>query len=166
VHASHLCDNATVTELPARGFAAVATRAITPGETVAVFAGAVIGGAELADMSDSARSRAVQIEEDLYLSSPQLPHGNAVNHSCDPNCGLRGANLVVAMRHIAAGEEITYDYATSAGSPYAEFECTCEDWTIPELQLRYRGHFSPYLANRIGRLAGVGAGASRRAYAY
>jgi hypothetical protein len=33
---------------------------------------------------------------------------------------------------------------------------------LPELQLRYRGSFSPYLANRIAALASVGA--SRRAF--
>jgi len=39
--------------------------------------------------------------------------GDLVNHSCDPNCGLVGAVLVVAMRDIEPGEEITFDYAMS-----------------------------------------------------
>jgi hypothetical protein len=34
---------------------------------------------------------------------------------------------------------------------------------LPELQLRYRGTFSPYLAKRIAALANVGA--ERRAFA-
>ncbi len=38
-----------------------------------------------------------------------------VNHSCDPNCGIRlndvAAHDYVARRAIAAGEEITFDYA-------------------------------------------------------
>jgi hypothetical protein len=41
--------------------------------------------------------------------------GSMVNHSCDPNCGIRtnetGAPDLVAWRFIAAGEEITFDYA-------------------------------------------------------
>ena len=36
------------------------------------------------------------------------------------------------------------------------------DWMIPELQLRYRGTFSPYLAKRIAGLASVAA--TRRAF--
>ena len=42
--------------------------------------------------------------------------GPKVNHSCDPDCGVR-ANLAaegfdfVALRPIAAGDEITFDYA-------------------------------------------------------
>ncbi len=43
-------------------------------------------------------------------------NGPKVNHSCDPNCGVRPNPDVdgfdfVARRPIAAGEEITFDYA-------------------------------------------------------
>jgi len=38
------------------------------------------------------------------------------------------------------------------------------DWMLPELQIRYRGYFSPYLAARIASLATIGAG--RRAFSY
>ena len=43
-------------------------------------------------------------------------NGPKVNHSCDPNCGVRINPEVagfdfVARRPIAAGEEITFDYA-------------------------------------------------------
>ncbi len=42
--------------------------------------------------------------------------GPKVNHSCDPNCGVRFNAAVdgfdfVALRPIAAGDEITFDYA-------------------------------------------------------
>jgi hypothetical protein len=68
--------------------------------------------------------------------------------------------LVVAMRDIAIGEELTFDYAMSDGGDYDEFDCLCEsndcrgvvtgrDWRLPELQTRYAGWFSPYLARKI-----------------
>ena len=43
-------------------------------------------------------------------------NGPKVNHSCDPNCGVRinpdvGGFDFVARRPIAAGQEITFDYA-------------------------------------------------------
>ena len=41
---------------------------------------------------------------------------------------------------------------------------TGNDWMLPELHLRYRGRFSPYLATRIASLASVGA--ERRAFSY
>ena len=83
--------------------------------------------------------------------------------------------MLVALRDIAVGEELAYDYATTDGSDYDEFECdvrqraacrgkvTGHDWMLPELQLRYRGTFSPYLAKRIAALVSVGA--ERRAFA-
>ena len=83
-----------------------------------------------------------------------------INHSCDPNAGLVGQVVLVALRDIRAGEEICFDYATSDGSPYDEFECHCggktcrrhvtgDDWKLPALQARYAGHFSPYIQRRI-----------------
>ena len=71
-----------------------------------------------------------------------------------------GSNLVVAMRDLEAGEEITFDYAMCDGSDDDEFVCGCEaehcrglitgaDWLKPELQQRYAGWFSSYLARRI-----------------
>jgi hypothetical protein len=67
------------------------------------------------------------------------------------------------MRDIQPGEELTFDYAMSDGSPYDEFECFCgspncrrkitgDDWKIPELWKKYKGYFSPYLARRIAVL--------------
>jgi SET domain-containing protein len=47
-------------------------------------------------------------------------HGMAmfINHSCDPNCETReedGRVWITAIRKIAAGEEITYDYCLYDG---------------------------------------------------
>lgn len=74
-----------------------------------------------------------------------------LNHSCDPNVWFEGAALVT-RRPIAAGEELTYDYAT--GTTDVLLYCHCEtyrcrqlvegsDWQIPQLQQRYAGHWAP-----------------------
>jgi len=34
-----------------------------------------------------------------------------INHSCEPNVGFAGNVVLVAMRDIEAGEELTTDYA-------------------------------------------------------
>ena len=47
-----------------------------------------------------------------------------INHSCDPNAWLDGLN-VTARRRIAAGEEITLDYATFCNETMLEFPCAC-----------------------------------------
>ncbi len=46
------------------------------------------------------------------------------NHSCDPNTEFVGLN-VVAMRHIASGEELTIDYSRSMNESSAAFDCHC-----------------------------------------
>ena len=33
-----------------------------------------------------------------------------LNHSCNPNCGIKGKLKVVALKNIKKGEEITIDY--------------------------------------------------------
>ena len=102
--------------------------------------------------------------EALFLAgSPEPEPADFINHSCQPNGRMSGATMVIAARDIEVGEPITYDYATSDGSDYDEFECLCGeptcrgvvtglDWTKPELQEKYAGWFSPYLARRIAAL--------------
>jgi len=34
-----------------------------------------------------------------------------INHSCDPNMGIKGSVTFVALRNIKATEELTYDYS-------------------------------------------------------
>lgn len=153
-----------------------ATAPIAAGETVVVFGGAVVRRAQL-DATPGAQ--AIQIDDDLFLMSRARELGGAdagehVNHACEPNCGFLGNVVLVAMRDIAGGEELTFDYAMSDGCDYDEFECACgrpgcrrkvtgNDWMRPELQRRYRGWFSPYLARRIARL--TPGRASRRVFA-
>ena len=51
-----------------------------------------------------------------------------VNHSCDPNCGLieRGGHVfLVTLRGIRAGEELTFDYATSMTDEPWGISCAC-----------------------------------------
>lgn len=51
-----------------------------------------------------------------------------VNHSCDPNCEIdiiRGHIWVLALRDIARGEELSYDYAWDIDDEYADRPCLC-----------------------------------------
>jgi uncharacterized protein len=158
------------------GFGTVAAEPIAAGEVIASFGGRCCTRAELAELPADRQSRSIQVEEELFLVvGPERQPADLINHSCTPNCGMSGATILLAMRDIAVGEAITYDYAMSDGSDYDEFECRCgaancrgkvtgDDWMLPEVQLAYRGYFSPYLARRISRL--VVADVGRRAFAY
>jgi len=144
-----------------KGWGSFAIAEIPAGTTVAAFGGHVAERAVLEALPADRQSRSIQIDEDLFLVSSEQPEpGDMINHSCDPTCGLRGEIVVVALRELHPGDELTFDYATSDGTDYDEFECHCgaatcrgtvtgHDWRLPELQHRYAGHFSPYLAARI-----------------
>ena len=82
-----------------------------------------------------------------------------VNHSCEPNCGLRGEITFVAMREIRKGEELTCDYAMIDNDDY-EFVCNCGsascrkkvtgyDWKIKDIQHKYSNYFARYLVDKI-----------------
>lgn len=82
-----------------------------------------------------------------------------INHSCNPNCGLRGEITFVAMRDINTNEELTIDYSFVDNEDYS-FMCTCgedccrstvtgRDWKIEEIQQRYFDFFAAYLKEKI-----------------
>jgi hypothetical protein len=139
-----------------------ARRSIRAGERIAVWGGEVITWEALKRLPTEVRRLTLQIEEQLYLVSSREGPADWVNHSCEPNAGLGGQIVLVAMRGIAPDEEVCFDYAMSDGSPYDEFDCSCgsrhcrrrvtgNDWRRPELIERYKGYFSPYLQRRINR---------------
>lgn len=147
-----------------KGWGSYVVEPIEAGETVAAFGGHIVPLAVLQTFSDDRQGRSIQVDTDLYLVSGDTPDaGDMLNHSCEPNCGLLGQMLVVAMRDIEPGEELSFDYAMCDASDYDEFRCLCgeptcreivtgSDWRDPDLQAKYAGWFSPYLARRIAAL--------------
>jgi SET domain-containing protein len=159
---------------PIHGRGLFAVRPIRRGEVVAVKGGHILDGRALRRSPARAAVSYIQIDDGRYIGAltPREVSANKlfINHSCAPNAGLRGEITFVALRRVAAGEEITYDWAMEEHGRHRT-RCTCgaascrkiltgRDWMIPALQRRYRGYFSPYLAARIARLR---ARAARRA---
>lgn len=48
-----------------------------------------------------------------------------LNHSCEPNLGIKGARTFVARRDIESGEHLTFDYSTTECDPYWSLEVPC-----------------------------------------
>ena len=110
--------------------AEVAVRAIRRGELICTFQGELFSFDEIVARIDRGDSRSgddpLELGPDRYVEL-ELPY-LAFNHSCDPNAALVGERDLVAMRDIAAGEEISYDYSLNIGldNPYVmKFECVC-----------------------------------------
>jgi SET domain-containing protein len=124
--------------------------------------GSYVTGEDRDSLAARATDYDLQVDDDLYYVSPPgcVPEdADFINHSCEPNCGIRGSVAIVAMRDIAVGEEITFDYAMTESGAF-RMECRCgsrlcrgsvigTDWRLHSLQQRYRGYFSAYLQRRM-----------------
>ncbi len=112
---------------------------------------------------------ATRLADEFYLvSSLQggLEDDDFFNHSCDPNSGIKGQLIMVAMRDIALGEEVTYDYCMTDADFNYTFDCSCgapgcrgkittADWKKTQLQKKYKGYFSWHVQEKINRLKGA-----------
>lgn len=152
-----------VGEMPhKRGRGVFAARPIAKGEVLVVWGGKLYAGPDFRALSEHDRSFGFQVDDEMFLVTIDAAHDVAdfVNHSCAPNAGLSGQISLIAMRDIAAGEEICFDYAMTDSTPLLEFDCRCgapgcrgriaaDDWKNQALRRRYRGFFSAYLQRRI-----------------
>ena len=148
-------------DTPPHGFGSRAISVIPAGTSVATFGGTALTRTEFAPYEAERRSRSLQVNTNLiFLGPPSREPGDSINHSCEPNCGMRNATTIVAMRDIAVGEELTFDYAMSDASDYDEFDCNCgtslcrgqvqaADWQLDNLRHRCKGFFSPYIQRKI-----------------
>lgn len=83
------------------------------------------------------------------------------NHSCDPNLGVLGNNVLVAIKNIQPSQELCFDYAMSeitqegigwkckCGTNLCRGKVRADDWQRPALQKRYGHHFAQYILDKI-----------------
>ena len=148
-------------EIAGRGL--MAAEAIDKDEVVAVKGGHIVTTEQLRSLPERLQNSGVQIRDGLHLVALGDEEYEAVmlfiNHSCEPNVGLAGNVVLVAMRDVDAGEELTTDYALFDDHD-GSMTCTCgrgacrqrvdgRDWQRRDLQERYHGYFSWYLDRRI-----------------
>jgi SET domain-containing protein len=99
-----------------------ATQSIQPGQAVLLFTGPVLDHREIAALGDHP-GYPLQIGPDAYLDT--LPPARYANHSCDPNAGIVNDRVLIALRSIAAGEEVRFDYSTAMSRDHWTTECRC-----------------------------------------
>lgn len=98
-----------------------AARPYAAGELILTFTGAVMSTEEAEARGLRRHCLDIGPGRQLYVDPP----ARFVNHSCDPNAGLRGEASLAALRPIAAGEEIRFDYSTCMPDPDWTLECRC-----------------------------------------
>ena len=165
---SYISPKAMVRPSPIHGRGLFAVEPITRGDVVCVKGGHVFDRRRLEELTPRLGPAEIQIGEDLFIGPVHEDEreGSMIfsNHSCEPNVGVRGEITFAALRDIAAGEELTHDWATTDDDSY-RMECRCgapscrgtitgQDWRRADLQEKYGRNFSSYLLERIERLRG------------
>ena len=162
---SYRSPKTTVKDSPIHGRGLFASEPIKKGEIVAIKGGAIFNRQTRDALEKTLGPAELPIAEDLYIGPLSAEERDASmlfsNHSCAPNIGVRGQIVFVAMRDIAAGEELTHDWAMTDDEP-DEMECRCgavncrkivtgQDWRRKDLQEKYAGYMSWYLLEKIER---------------
>jgi SET domain-containing protein len=162
---SYISPKATVRESAIHGRGLFAVAPFARGEIVCVKGGYIFAREKLKELQPQLGAAEIQIGEDLFIGpiAEAEREGSMIysNHSCEPNIGVAGQIVFVALRDIEAGEELTHDWATTDDDDY-EMECRCgaetcrrvitgQDWRRKELQEKYGEHISSYLREKIGR---------------
>jgi uncharacterized protein len=100
--------------------------------------------------------RWIQIEKYQWVAPFRSNPGYYINHSCNPNSGIKDSVKIVAMKNIRRGEEVTYDYSTSESENGWYLICHCKnkncrriirsyEFLSAEVKLRYRDFISEHL---------------------
>jgi hypothetical protein len=104
---SYLSPKATVRSSPIHGRGLFAVGEFRPGEIVCVKGGHVFTRATLKHVAALLGPAEIQIADDLFIGPihPEEREGSMIfsNHSCDPNMGVQGQIVFVALRQIAPG---------------------------------------------------------------
>ena len=140
-----------------------ATAPIAAGEIVAIKGGHIVDTVTLLALPERLQNSEVQIADGFHLVAAEEAEYEPVmlfiNHSCEPSVGFAGNIVLVAIRDVAPGEELTTDYAFFDDHD-GRMTCRCgaaacrgvvsgTDWRRPELQRKYGRYFSSYLRDRF-----------------
>lgn len=160
---SYISGKARIRRSSIHGKGLFAVGRISAGEVVAAKGGHIFNGSMRARLNKTLGPAEIQIGEDLFIGPVTSDERDGsmlyINHSCEPNVGVNGQIVFVAMRDIEPGEELTHDWAMTDDDE-GEMECNCgskacrgkvtgKDWQKKSLQKKYRGFMSSYLVDRI-----------------
>lgn len=162
---SHISKKTKVAKSPIEGRGLFAMKPIRKGEIIAIKSGHIIDWKNFKKYEKLIGESYLQIDDEFILAPLRKSEIEKVmmflNHSCEPNCGVRGEITFVAMRDIQRKEEITIDYAMIDDDEYV-MKCDCgakkcrkiitgKDWKREDLQCKYGNHFSAFLLAKMNK---------------
>lgn len=137
---------------------------------LAIFGGYILTKNEERKLPLSIRDNGIQIERNfvIALRSPnEFSPSDYINHSCEPNAGIRGQISLYSISDINAKEEISFDYGTvlfgTQKKPTYKLKCNCgsqscrgvitdHDWLLPHLHKRLMGYIPYYILDEIKKM--------------
>lgn len=110
-----------------KGKGVIAIEAIQKDELIAVFDGEVYFAESESKLPDISGDYACPFHKYWYRDGKPSSYSRRMNHSCEPNCGIKNLFQIVAMRTIQPGEELTFDYGMICNSDWEnpEGKCLC-----------------------------------------
>jgi uncharacterized protein len=140
-----------------------ASRPIRKDEIVAIKGGHIVTRDQLKKYRKIIGDSYIQIDDEFFLAPLNEKEHDRVmmflNHSCEPNVGVKGQITYVAMRNIKTGEELTLDYAMIDDDDF-EMQCACgkpncrgiitgKDWKLKNLQKKYGNYFASFILHKL-----------------
>jgi hypothetical protein len=157
-----------VAESSIAGRGLFAKETINKDEVIGVKAGHIIEKEVFDSLPEICKRASLQVSDTHFVApltpeeAPRVMH--YVNHSCNPNVGIKGHLETVAMRKVLPGEELTGDYCVAYSNDHFSFTCNCQsshcrkeitahDWKDLGLHKKYKGYFSQYVQEKIDKLS-------------
>ncbi|HUT66862.1 MAG TPA: SET domain-containing protein [Spirochaetota bacterium] len=110
-----------------KGCSVFAAKSFRKGDVIVQFKGKSCSRAKYIDSHDPGNNHYLQIDGNTYMG-PSGFVDDYINHSCNPNSGLKYRKRGVflhAIRDIGKDEEVTFDYSTTMDEGLWEMDCSC-----------------------------------------
>ena len=161
---SYRSEKVKVMKSPLHGKGLFAVKNIKKHDIVAIKGGHIIDKKTYKAKKNIIGEAECQIADDFFLAPLTKAEYNDVmiylNHSCDPNVGIMGNIIFIALKDIKKNTELTLDYAFYKNESSYKFACLCNvkecrktitgnDWKNKRIQKKYGSYFSTYLQRKI-----------------
>jgi len=149
-----------IKETTHKGKGIFATRNIKKGEIILYVAGQIKETAKPISLPKDVDDHCWPIREQnnkLVYIHPHSPW-KYINHSCDPNTGIKNNRYIVAMKQIKKGDEITKDYAMNNIGDW-RMKCKCGSThcrkiigTLDMLDEKTKKKYKNYVTDHVRKL--------------
>ena len=162
---SYVSDKIEKRFIDGRGHGLFSKEFISKGEIVSISGGIIINKDDFEKLKSQDLDYAYHITDDFLICplNPSDPSDDwRMNHCCEPNCGLDGNIVFIAIKDIQKDEELTYDYCMTETNPNYKMNLFCDkstcrgilsgnDWMKNDLQKKYGKYFSNYIKNKFNQ---------------